>query len=186
MPKNAKTELRRRMRALRDAMDADVRRIKSEQICALAAQRMPAGGTALVYASFRSEVDTSGLIDALWKKGCRVCLPLVLDEGRMEAALIVPGECLARDRYGIPSPNAANILPPEALDAVFAPGLAFDAHGGRLGYGAGYYDRYLARTGCPCYGLAFSEQVVEDALTDARDVPMDAVICDCPSEQGMQ
>ncbi|MDO4357692.1 MAG: 5-formyltetrahydrofolate cyclo-ligase [Clostridia bacterium] len=173
-----KRELRRAMRALRDGMSAEARRQKSAEICARAAEVAPANATILVYAAFRSEVDTAPLMEALWAKGCRVCLPLVLDGGRMEAALIRPGEALARDRYGIPSPDPANGIPPEALDMIFVPGLAFDERSGRLGYGAGYYDRYLARARCPRYGLAFAEQLVPDARMDAWDAPVDGVITD--------
>ena len=175
-----KRALRRAMRALRDAIPEQERACASKRICERAASLVAPGATVLVYAAFRSEVDTQALIGALWQKGCRVCLPLVGEDGQMEAAQIWPGEALARDRYGIPTPDPAHVLPPEALDVIFAPGLAFDARGGRLGYGAGYYDRYLARTRCPRYGLAFSAQIVGDVCASTWDEPVDDVITERP------
>lgn len=171
-----KRALRRFMRALRDAIPEQERARASLVICERAASLVAPGTTVLVYAAFRSEVDTRALIEALWRKGCRVCLPLVGEDGHMEAAQIRPGEALVRDRYGIPSPDPAHVLPPEALDVIFTPGLAFDARGGRLGYGAGYYDRYLSRTCCPRYGLVFAAQLVEDACASTWDQPVDGVI----------
>jgi 5-formyltetrahydrofolate cyclo-ligase len=67
---------------------------------------------------------------------------------------------------------------PADVDLFIVPGVAFDRHGGRLGYGRGYYDRLLAlaRTGAGVFGLAFEAQLVERVPAAAHDIPMNAVI----------
>ena len=173
-----KRALRRAMRSLRDAIPEQERACASKRICERAASLVAPGATVLVYAAFRSEVDTQALIGALWQKGCRVCLPLVGEDGQMEAAQIWPGEALARDRYGIPSPDPTHVLPPEALDVIFAPGLAFDAEGHRVGYGGGFYDKYLqAHPGHRLVALCYPFQMFDHLDVEEHDIPVDLVIC---------
>ena len=87
---------------------------------------------------------------------------------------------LAEGAFGIrePVPEARNGGAPEP-DLVLAPGLAFDARGGRLGKGKGFYDRYLAGARALKAGLAYDVQITEKNLPlDAHDQSMDAVITD--------
>ena len=170
--------LRERARRLRDAIPAADRARWSAQVCARA-RRLPAAAgaeTVMVYVSFRSEVETAGLIDEL-RRTHRVAAPRVADAGRMDAMLL-SDQPLMRSRLGIMEPPAtAAVVEPAAIDAVLVPGLAFDAHGYRLGYGGGYYDRFLARCARALrIGLAFEAQMVESVRPHARDQPLDHVV----------
>ncbi|MGH1503840.1 MAG: 5-formyltetrahydrofolate cyclo-ligase [Acidimicrobiales bacterium] len=79
-----------------------------------------------------------------------------------------------RHRYGFAQPVAsADSVDDDEVDVICVPGLLFDRHGGRLGYGAGYYDRFLARFGSDTQRIAISDgQLVECLPTDAHDEPM--------------
>ena len=170
--------LRGRARRIRDAIPAAERMRLSARVSARALRLLAGTGadTVMVYVSFRSEVETAGLIDEL-RRTHRVAAPRVADAGRMDAMLL-SDQPLMRSRLGIMEPPAtATVVEPAAIDAVLVPGLAFDAHGYRLGYGGGYYDRFLARCARALrIGLAFEAQIVESVRPHARDQPLDHVV----------
>lgn len=162
------------MRALRDGLPG--KDAASEKICNTAAELAEAGETVFVYASVGSEVQTGRLIDLLHKKGCQVCLPVIAGRGVMHAAVYAPGDALETDRFGIPTPVSGRIVLPEAIDIAFLPGLAFTPSGTRLGYGGGYYDRFLAGTKARRIALAFAAQLVERLYADAWDLPVHGIV----------
>ena len=75
-----------------------------------------------------------------------------------------------------PSPEQRIALTPESFDLVIVPGVAFDRFGGRLGYGKGYYDRFLDQTSAFRLALAFDFQLLETVPTEMHDVPMDGIL----------
>lgn len=86
---------------------------------------------------------------------------------------------LTSGAFGIwePLPNPTRLVAPDAFDLVLVPGLAFDLNGGRLGRGAGFYDRFLATLPktTRLIGVALDEQIVEKTPRDALDLPVDAL-----------
>ena len=176
-----RASLRRRARRIRDAIPAAERARLSAQVCARARSLLEAAGagTVLVYVSFRSEVETAGLIDEL-RRTHRVAAPRVAAAGRMEAMLL-DTQPLVRSRLGILEPPAtAAVVDPASIDAVLAPGLAFDPAGYRLGYGGGYYDRSLSalRQTRPtvAVGLAYTEQLMQGLPREEHDEPLDWIV----------
>lgn len=170
--------LRRRARRIRDGIPAPERARLSAQVCDRARRLLAGTGadTVMVYVSFRSEVETAALIAELCRTH-RVAAPRVAAAGRMDAMLL-GDRPLVRSRLGIMEPPAtAALVEPAAIDAVLVPGLSFDADGYRLGYGGGYYDRFLARCARALrIGLAFEAQMVESVRPHARDQPLDHVV----------
>ena len=124
------------------------------------------------------EPDTLPLIRALLHTGRRVAVPRCLEGGVMVAVEITSVEELHPGRYGIPEPPEGRpALAPYEIDAAIIPGVAFDAEGGRLGRGAGYYDRWLsAFDGFKC-GICRDRVVAKTPLPmEEYDVRMDAVV----------
>jgi 5-formyltetrahydrofolate cyclo-ligase len=133
--------------------------------------------TILLFYSFGSEVPTAGIIQRLLDAGTRVLLPF-LDDRTMDAAELRSGDALVTTTYGSKEPRGRIPIDPAEVDAVIAPGLAFDAEGYRLGYGGGHYDRYLARLRretCRA-GIAFHLQVVPGVPHGSRDQRLDFVV----------
>jgi 5-formyltetrahydrofolate cyclo-ligase len=176
-----KKAMRARMVALREAISAPDRERMSEA----AAERLfsvPALSSAmnvLAFAAFGSEIATAGVIRRLHAEGRRVLLPRLRD-GDMSATDFLPGEELAPGAFGIGEPFGVDGAGPEEIDAVIAPGLAFDRDGYRLGYGRGYFDRYLRRLrpNALRVGLGFQAQLIERVPRGPGDEPLDAVVTD--------
>jgi 5-formyltetrahydrofolate cyclo-ligase len=162
-----RTELRKRVLALRDALPD--RSWKSGRIVEslLGLDIFLATRTVLAYVHFRSEVETLGLIHACLARRIGVAVPLTLvREKRLVPYLLEDPDTDLRPGYcRIPEPVAERLkqLPASVIDAVIVPGSVFDLAGGRLGYGGGFYDRFLAEEAPQAtrIGLAFEVQVVE-------------------------
>jgi len=132
------------------------------------------------------ELDTLPLLSRLWSAGKTVGCPVVTENGTMDFYRVRPTTALVLNRYGIPEPrtrgrNAGSYLNPRRLSVLFLPLVAFDGVGGRLGMGAGYYDRFLGRIPRALrplvVGLAHEVQRSSTPLPrQPWDVPLDAVV----------
>jgi 5-formyltetrahydrofolate cyclo-ligase len=125
----------------------------------------------------RAPSSSSRIVQRLLDEGKRVLLPFL--EGRvMEAAELRPGDSLTITTYGPKEPSTRVPVDPATIDAVIAPGLAFDREGYRLGYGGGHYDRYLSRLrpGTPRVGIGFDLQLVPSVPHGPGDQILDLVV----------
>ena len=133
-----------------------------------------------LYYSYADEVDTQALIDECFGDK-NIFLPRVYKD-HLEPALF-QGKNHLKPGYGkIPEPIGTPIrteISPEKIDLIVVPGVAFDRHGTRLGFGKGYYDKYLKHhKKIPKIGLAFAEQMVDFIPRDPYDIPMNSIITD--------
>lgn len=137
----------------------------------------------LLYAPVRGEVDVGPLLAELWARGTRVLLPRCRPNapGELDLACCAGPEELAPGTFGIPEPDpvACPALPSCAPDLALVPAVGLDRQGARLGHGAGYYDRLLARPDlaaalrvAPAYGF----QVLDRLPADPWDLPMHVIV----------
>jgi 5-formyltetrahydrofolate cyclo-ligase len=133
--------------------------------------------TLLLFYSFGSEVATRDMIRRALGAGARVLLPY-LEDGRMEAAEVRPGDELSPTEYGAREPARTVPVDPGEVDVVVTPGLAFDRAGRRLGYGGAHYDRFLDRLSPEALrvGIAFSAQLVDEVPAGPRDRRVQVVV----------
>lgn len=179
-PAEEKRKLRAAMRAARDACTAEWRQDASVRI----AERLDArpdfarARRVALFASIGSEVDTGPADRAARARGMETCYPRVGPEG-LEFRVCAREALVPVGRMRIPEPPpSAPAAPLDSIDFFVVPGLAFDAHRHRLGYGAGYYDRALAGVpaSVPRVGIGFDQQLVESLPHEGHDVMLDAVI----------
>ena len=127
----------------------------------------------LLYFSIGSEVNTCRIIKGALKTK-KVFLPFV-DGDTMGYARISSLEELEPGPYGIMEPRDKSPSR-EGLDLVVVPGIAFDETGHRVGYGGGYYDKFLPHTKAFTIGLAYEAQVVEDIPAEGHDCPVKKIV----------
>lgn len=172
-----KERLRREMLRKRSAMTAEEIESASGALAArLFTHPLYRGAKTLyVYLSARQEVRTDGVIAQARRDGKRVAAPKV--EGKeLQFYYLEEDTKLQTGAFGILEPvNAQAADEPTAL--VLLPGLAFDRAGYRLGYGGGYYDRFLAREpDHPTVALCYGFQLLDRLPTEPHDIPAAAVI----------
>lgn len=149
----------------------------SEGICAALWAWLPlrAGGCVGVYFADGTEPNLDGLIERLIASGVPVAGPRIDWDARTMVWHRIDGlGTLEVRRHGIrEAPEVAEAVSPDGLGVLLVPGVAFDAHGGRLGRGGGFYDRYLSRAeaaGVRTIGVCFACQVVARVPMETHDV----------------
>ncbi|HIK01520.1 TPA: 5-formyltetrahydrofolate cyclo-ligase [archaeon] len=134
----------------------------------------------MLYSSLESEVDTAVIIRFCLKSGKEVYLPRTdIKTRKMEAVRIkkFPDEVESAS-FGILEPKKE--LPAcesiREIDLVIVPGVAFDESGNRLGYGFGFYDRFLAEIRAPKIGLSFESHILDIVPTESHDIKVDKIV----------
>jgi 5-formyltetrahydrofolate cyclo-ligase len=124
------------------------------------------------------EVDTSYLLSILQGKDKQPVVPKMVDDQSLEHFLLTDQTPLKLNRWGIPEPLSGIALTPQQIEVVFVPLLVFDLRGHRVGYGKGYYDRFLGE--CPKstikVGLSFFDPVSKIEDIDSHDITLDYAV----------
>jgi len=169
--------LRREMTALRDGLSDDYRRAQSNAIerIVLTSRLWQDADSVFMYCSVGSEVSTRGLMRHALAQGRALYLPRCEGRGVMHAVRVRSLDALQPGRYGIPEPTGCELMELRP-DLCLAPGLAFDRCGGRIGYGGGYYDRFLGNWKPVTAALAYPCQLIGRVPVQAHDMPVDHII----------
>jgi 5-formyltetrahydrofolate cyclo-ligase len=127
------------------------------------------------FCPIKNEVDVFFFLEGQRKQGKTILLPRINQEGELEAVRYEDENSLSPGNYGIPEPQGE---PVQKIDAVLVPGLVFDGRGYRLGYGKGYYDRFLATLSKNVFvcGVCYEFQVVDNVFPQESDIPMHWVV----------
>ena len=179
-PETRKATLRATALAARDALSSEHRAAAARAIAGRGLPfEIPPGTIVAGYSPIRSEIDPAPLMRKLAGQGALLALPAIAARGQsLRFRSWFPEDKLLRGPLGIlePSPAATEVIP----DIVLVPLAAFDRSGHRIGYGAGHYDRTLARLRDSqkiiAIGLAFAVQEIETIPALPHDVALDYVL----------
>ena len=177
---DSKASIRAAMLAQRDALAQDCRIEMSLAMAEHAEAIAFDPGTVIAgYLPIRSEPDLRPLMARFRARGARLCLPVVLDRETIVFRDFVRGADLVNTGFGTSGPGArAEVLDP---DILLIPLSSFDPRGNRLGYGAGHYDRAIARLrgkgmSPRLIGTAFSLQQADNLPAESHDVPLAMIL----------
>lgn len=129
-----------------------------------------------LYKSFSNEVDTFKLIDYTNNCNKTIALPRVEGKDLIFYKYKPYHDNLVRSKFGVLEPLDIknNII--SDIDLVIVPGVVFDYSGNRIGYGGGYYDRYLSNKNINTIGVCFDSQLTDNILVEEHDVSLDQII----------
>lgn len=176
-----KNQMREKVLSLRDGIDVEQRIDMSLQACEIArsAIKFQTGAIISGFWPIRSEIDPRPLMSSLQQMGARLCLPVVIDKQTIVFRELIRGDPLIKAGFGTvgPGPDALVLNP----SIMLVPLAAFDAQGGRLGYGAGHYDRAidkLQNSGSRpmLVGMGFGLQKTNKVPTEIHDQKLDMII----------
>ena len=177
-PDPAKAALRAELRARRSAHVAAIGPEAARAAARAAADHLlphvPAGATVSLYLAMHDELDPAPLLDVLHARGHQIALPTLTDRTTMHFLAWAPGDPVVHGPMNLrqPSENA----PERAPDLIVTPLTGFDLAGGRIGYGAGHYDRAFQRyPGAHRIGFAWAMQEIDQVPHDPWYVRLHAV-----------
>lgn len=156
--------------------DSEVKQARDAQLLSdlFASHAYKHSQTIATYLAFGHEFNTVPLIEQALKDGKRILVPKTYPKGRM-IFIAYDKDQLAPTRFGLMEPISDEEVPKSDIDLIHVPGVAFNESGHRIGYGAGYYDRYLSdfmgRTVSTIYD--FQEQ---SFTPDPYDIPVQEVL----------
>lgn len=174
-----KKELRAQMKRQRTSLSAAERTEQNTAICQRVLQdaAFQQAKTVFCYCATAEELDTRPILEQALADGKRLCLPRTRGKGMMDACEITDLAQLKPAAYGILEPDAScAAIEPAQIDLCIVPCLAADTQGFRLGYGGGYYDRFLPRTAAMRMLLCADARVLEQIPKEPFDVSCDLMI----------
>lgn len=181
-----KKELRKRYRSERTALTA-LQRTKLDDLLLIQFQKLPLPPLQAILSFYpieeKSEINTFILTDFLCFRnpGLQVCYPKTnVFQNTMQVIITNEETKFDANEYGIPEPVDGTVLDASLIDAVLVPMLIFDKRGNRVGYGKGFYDRFLqsCRNDCLKIGLCYFEAV--DTIEDASEFDVSLNFCITP------
>ena len=191
VPLAARAALRQELRRRRASLSQSEREAARRQVALHLSRfgRLRPGLRVGIYLPVGSELDTAPLVELLRRHRCIAYLPRITSPRAQRMTFTPATSKLSRNRHGILEPTGYDHISAQALDLILLPLVGFDAHGHRLGSGAGYYDRALSFRrrrrgwrGPKLIGIAYECQRVAALAARPTDIPLDAVI----TERGIE
>lgn len=180
-----KKQLRKEIICLRDALSVAERNDKAEIIIKklLATELYQKANHIMLFAAFGSELNLLPLLETIIKEGKHAYLPVVDKKTNRILPIEVHNlEDLKPGCYGIPEPSLDSYqeTTPDLLDLIITPAVAFDIDKYRIGYGAGYYDRFFVslKKDMLKIGVGFDEQLISEVPREPHDIQLDYVLTD--------
>ena len=178
-----KAALRKRHSDIRNNISLEDRVRWSKEACGHAATYIDQNAvkSVMAYVSFRSELDLRPLIEWCWDRNVAVIIPRSNPSTyQMSLHRLQSWDELKKGAYGILEPGSSSPEwnAEERLEMIIVPGLAFDLHGGRLGYGGGFYDRFAAENVCNAkwIGACFEAQLTNKIEQESHDLVLEGLI----------
>lgn len=175
-----KSELRKNYKLKRTQVEG--RRFKDDKMCKffLESSEYKESGTILGYYPLKNEIDILLILDRVLEDNKRLALPRCLDDrGNMEFCYVDDLSKLVDGPCGIKEPHK-NMQKVERFDTAISivPGIVYDRKGYRLGYGRGYYDRFLANNDIKSVGFCYEELLIDELPREEYDKKIDYIITD--------
>ena len=169
-----KSEIRNKIYRIRKIYNAKNLEINFEDILKILKKNKNINKIIGGYYPYNYEVDAVKILEKLEKLDYKISLPKIREHSQMDFFSWSSKDPLSINKYGIPEPTSEKIMNPSIL---LVPLLAFDKNNNRIGYGGGFYDRYIKRNKkIITIGLAYSVQKVNKIITNEHDMKLNFVV----------
>jgi 5-formyltetrahydrofolate cyclo-ligase len=178
----SKQEIRKKILDHREAIDVNIRKQWDEGIFNnfINSECYKKANTIFAFVSFKSEANTHKIIKHAIKDGKTICVPRIESKQKGIEIFKIDGfDQFKKGYFGILEPNeSCSVVEKKNIDLILMPGVAFDRQGGRVGYGAGFYDRFLSDINNKVnkIAVAYHFQVLTNIPMDEHDVRIDGII----------
>lgn len=179
-----KKVLRKKVKEKISNLSDEYCKMADEKIClhAISLPEFEKAGTVFCYVGTAEEINTKPVLEKVLETGKRLGVPKCISKGIMKVCEISSLEELEEGHYGILEPReGCSYMEPEEIELALVPCVTCSREGMRLGYGGGYYDRYMEQTTCVKAVLCREKLMEEDIPAEEHDKKMDVVI----SEEGI-
>ena len=172
-----KTQIRKKILEIRKKKDEKKLQINFQDICRILQKSKSVGKIVGGYYPYNFEVDTTKILKQFEKKKYLITLPKIKKNFQMDFFQWSSNEPLSINKYGIPEPISGKVMYP---DILLVPIVAFDKNLNRVGYGGGFYDRYIKRVkknkNVVTIGLAYSFQRVKKIKINNNDMKLNFIL----------
>ena len=172
-----KSEIRKKILKIRKQNSSKTLEIHFKDISKVLKKKNFFGKIVGGYYPYNQEVDVIKILEKFEKKKYQISLPKIKENSQMDFFSWSMNDPLSINKYGIPEPTSNKVVTPGIL---LVPVVAFDKHFNRIGYGGGFYDRYIRKIKktkkIMTIGLAFSFQKVNEVPTNQYDIKLDFII----------
>lgn len=178
----SKKEIRKEILQKRDLICEEDKKHMDEKIFneLINCEQYKNSNTIFAFVSFKSEVDTYKFIEYAISQGKTVGVPKIIkEEKHMEIFKINSLSDLENGYFGVMEPvEGCEKINKEQIDFILMPGAVFDEKGGRIGYGGGFYDKFLSdvKNSVPKIAIAYELQLIENVPMDNHDIKIDGII----------
>lgn len=175
-------KLRKTIRECRNALSDDEQYNAARSLSNQLINSIPSQSKRIaIYLASDGEIDPMPFIEYCWQQGIKVYLPVLhpFSKGNLLFLAFEPTTPMVTNKYGISEPklDVTQVLPPNKLDIIYTPLVAFDAAGNRMGMGGGYYDRTLsANPHITTIGIAHDCQQVDKLTVQPWDMPLKRIV----------
>lgn len=129
------------------------------------------------FSPIHNEPDLNNLYNHLLKEGKNLLFLRIYDQEMKAHSVKNPEKMIISSKYNIPEPNYGDpIVEADDIDLILVPGIIFDLKGHRIGFGGGYYDRFLAKTKAYKLGVCFDFQIIDNIPSEEHDIPLDELV----------
>ncbi len=172
-----KDDLRKKLKAMRRSLSAEEMAASAEKINKRLKDVLSGKRCVMVYLSAFKEVCVDGTIRTLLNNGTITAAPVTNEaDFSITPFRLTDLSSVTHGAYGIREPLKNQQVDKKAVEVVIVPGIGFDRNGGRIGFGKGYYDRFLSDFDGLKIGVCYDFQLVGKIETDENDIPMDMII----------
>lgn len=175
-----KSILREKYKKIRSKISEKEEKSKCIAVCFCDSDLFKNSDVIALYSPVNGEADVRGIFEICKSMGKTVCFPKVVSKEEMQFLCVDSLNELSCGMFNILEPSGEKICKKEDIDIILVPGICFDTNMYRVGYGGGFYDRFLKNSDILKIGICFSEQIFKKGAINAEstDIPMDMLLCE--------